>query len=122
MRGYITHSDLFQNIYKGIKFDLIVFNHFYRPEGTGIFGPVKDGGKIIVQRFLKQTKTRLNVDGIVLMSFVEMSDHENDPYKIANKLGYKVKIIFCCENYKKMGRFSIYKMQLSKKSRNLKRF
>lgn len=112
MRGVKTFvSDLYESIESTLKFDVIVFNHFYRPEGTGIFGPIHDGGRIIVTRFLKESKGHLNKNGVILMTFVKMSDPENDPKPIAQKLGYQVKTIHKQEAYGGIGDLYIYEIR-----------
>ncbi len=105
-------SDLFSNLKENLKFDLIIFNHFYRPEGTGIFGPVNDAGKEIIERFLTQSKQRLTQNGVIIMNFVEMSDPENSPAAIAKQMGYKVKVLFQESNYQNMGNFFVYEFKL----------
>ncbi|MEM1171565.1 MAG: methyltransferase [Cyanobacteria bacterium P01_H01_bin.35] len=108
----VCQSDLFQEIEKKVVFDLMVFNHFYRPGGTAIFGENSDGGKDVFQRFLSEAKHRLNAGGVILTSFVKMSDPENDPQAIAIQEGFNVRTLLTEENYMNMGDLFIYEISL----------
>lgn len=91
----VARSDLFLQIPKSVKFDLIVFNQPYYPATEEvIFGLGFDGGKEIVVRFLEQTKDYLTDKGVIIMPFSDIAGKENDPKIIAEKLGWLVKVIY----------------------------
>ena len=87
------HSDLFSNINKKEKFDLIVFNPPYLPEHK--YDKEKDttGGKKgfeTILNFLKQAKNYLNKNGNILLLFSSFSQPKIIIEK-AESLGYKTK-------------------------------
>jgi len=84
-------SDLFSNIDK--KFDLIVFNAPYLPEeeNEGDISMALSGGKQgheLTEKFLKQAKEHLNVEGKILLIASTLT---GEIEKIAKNLGYKIK-------------------------------
>jgi 16S rRNA G1207 methylase RsmC len=105
-------SNLFENFEEDIQFDLIVFNHFYRPGGTSVFGPTDDGGKAIFQRFLNDAKLRLRAGGVILATFLDLSDLDNDPKTIALESGFKVKTLLTEKNHQDLGDLLIYEISL----------
>ena len=87
------HSDLFLNINKKEKFDLIIFNPPYLPEHK--YDQEKDttGGKKgfeTIIKFLKQAKKYLNKNGDILLLFSSFSQLKIIIEK-AESLGYKLK-------------------------------
>jgi HemK-related putative methylase len=87
------HSDLFSNINKKEKFDLIIFNPPYLPEHK--YDKEKDttGGKKgfeTIIKFLKQAKNNLNKNGNILLLFSSFSQPKIIIEK-AKLLGYKTK-------------------------------
>lgn len=87
------HSDLFSNINKKDKFDLIIFNPPYLPEHK--YDKEKDttGGKKgfeTIIRFLKQAKAHLNKNAAILLLFSSFSQPKIILEK-AEDLGYKLK-------------------------------
>lgn len=91
----IIESDLFDNIKKTEKFNLMVFNPPYLPENK--FDCEKDTtagkqGHELILRFVKQAKNHLEKDGKILLLFSSFSN----PKKILEesiKSGYKHKLI-----------------------------
>ncbi len=87
-------SDLFKKI-KG-KFDLIIFNAPYlpennlEPEDSKIITTAGKKGYEIILKFLKQAKSHLNKEGIILIVFSSLSKHKII-LKYAEKLNYKYK-------------------------------
>ncbi|MDP3026423.1 MAG: methyltransferase [Nanoarchaeota archaeon] len=87
------HSDLFSNINKKEKFDLIIFNPPYLPEHK--YDKEKDttGGKKgfeTILAFLQQAKPFLNKEGAILLLFSSFSQPKIIIEK-AESLGYKTK-------------------------------
>ena len=86
------HSDLFKNIRKDKKFDIIAFNHPYLPldksepknSRTATTGG-KKGNEVII-KFLKQTKNHLEKNGKIFL--ITSSLTGNIDFR---KLGYKSK-------------------------------
>lgn len=109
----VLQSDLFSAFPKSIKFDLVVFNQPYYPEQKTIFGMGQEGGKKIIQKFLKAVKKHLGEKGIIIMPFSEMAGEENNPCHIARWLGYTGKTIFKLKN--KYGEHYIYELRLENK-------
>ncbi len=90
----IVQSDLFSAL-KGIRADVIVFNHPYFPGAPiadqKISIAMMDSGDLL-QRFLKEAKDHLNPDGIIIMPYHEFAGDVNDPEKHATKYGYDVRV------------------------------
>jgi release factor glutamine methyltransferase len=83
------HSDLFSNINKQEKFDIIVFNTPYLPKDETIFDPALHGGiegNEVAIEFLKEAKEFLSPKGIIILltsslakpSSIESSAKENN--------------------------------------------
>lgn len=105
----ISKSNLFSEIPKEVKFDLIAFNHPYYPLKESIFGCGKDGGRETISRFLLETRNHLEDNGVVVMPYSELSGEENNPLDIALGLGYTLQTeIIKTDN---AGRHKIYKMK-----------
>jgi len=88
-------SDLFSNINKKQKFDLIIFNPPYLPEHR--YDKQKDttGGKKgyeTILKFLTQAKQHLTKDGAILLLFSSLS-HPDIIKTHAKTLGYKLKLL-----------------------------
>lgn len=88
-------TDLFSNIRKDKKFDLIVFNAPYLPEDKYDKMPDTTAGKKgneVIIRFLRKAKRFLASDGVVLLLFSSLSR----PEKIlayAKKRGYNSRLL-----------------------------
>jgi release factor glutamine methyltransferase len=89
-------SDLFENLAKEDKFDVITFNPPYLPEEPKEpkdSALVTTGGKQgheIIQEFLKHAKKYLEPNGIILLIYSSLS---GDIEEIANFLGYKFEVL-----------------------------
>jgi release factor glutamine methyltransferase len=91
----VIKSNLFSNITRKEKFDLIIFNPPYLPKDNR--EPVESslsttGGKKgyeLILKFLEQAKTNLNEKGVILLLFSSLSK-PNIILKKASKLGYKI--------------------------------
>jgi release factor glutamine methyltransferase len=92
----VIKSNLFSNINKKEKFDLIIFNPPYlpldklepkdsRPSTTG----GKEGYELIL-KFLEQARTHLKENGVILLLFSSLSK-PTIIIKKASKLGYETK-------------------------------
>ena len=72
----VVQSDLFQNIKE--KFDTIIFNPPYlptqKPNDLALDGGKK--GYELTEKFLKQAKTHLNKNGIILLLFSSLTDKQ----------------------------------------------
>ncbi|OGY89953.1 MAG: hypothetical protein A3B30_03880 [Candidatus Komeilibacteria bacterium RIFCSPLOWO2_01_FULL_52_15] len=111
----IIRSDLFQNIRQ--KFDRIVFNHPFFPDvpkAGDIFEIATLAPGELIQRFLKNAKTHLYPDGVIVMPYFHLGGPINDPAKQAPKHGYSVR-----ENWRlkihsgsQQGLVSIYELRL----------
>jgi release factor glutamine methyltransferase len=89
-------SDLFSNVNKNDKFNLIIFNPPYlpedsrEPEDSRLATTAGKKGYEVILRFLEQSKKYLNKDGTILLLFSSLSK----PKIIINKagdLGYKIR-------------------------------
>ena len=72
----VIHSDLFSNIKKQTKFDLILFNAPYLPEDKdekGIDTTAGEFGYEIILKFLDQAKIHLAKKGKILLLFSSLS-------------------------------------------------
>lgn len=88
----VTQSNLFQNIQE--KFDTIIFNPPYLPtqEPKDL---ALDGGKKgyeLIEKFLKQAKTHLNKNGIILLLFSSLTNKQKID-EILNTNNYQFKEI-----------------------------
>jgi release factor glutamine methyltransferase len=84
-----VHSNLFEQIDN--SFDLIIFNAPYLPEDKYDKKPDTTAGKRgneTILEFLKQAKSHLNKEGIILLLFSNLSKPA-EILKLAEKLGYK---------------------------------
>lgn len=86
-------SDLFSNISKNEKFDLIIFNAPYLPEDKSGYDKGKDTtagkrGNEIILKFLKQSKQHITDKGKIILLFSSLSMPEQI-LEYAEKLGYK---------------------------------
>ncbi|MFA5381649.1 MAG: HemK2/MTQ2 family protein methyltransferase [Candidatus Micrarchaeia archaeon] len=93
-------SDLFENIKKDEKFDIIIFNPPYLPTENedkikGELNKALDGGKDgreTIDRFLKEVKNYLNKNGKIIL--VDSSlDNTKQTIDILENQGFKVKIL-----------------------------
>jgi len=94
----VIHSDLFSKIDNKEKFNLIIFNPPYLPEDND--EPVdsktattagKHGYELII-KFLKQAKTHLEKDGVILLLFSSLSK-PNIIKEQAKQMNYKMKLL-----------------------------
>jgi len=88
-------TDLFKNINKTKKFDLIVFNSPYLPENKydkGLDTTAGKKGYEIIVKFLKQAKDYLNKNGKILLLFSTLSKPKII-LKNAEKFGYKYTLL-----------------------------
>lgn len=91
----VEQSDLFSAIDDGAVFDLIVFNQPYYPSTTEvIFGLGFDGGREIIERFMKEVDPHLAPSGVLLMPFSDMAGAEHDPRAVVTKYGYESREVF----------------------------
>ena len=91
-------SNLFSNISKNERFDLIIFNPPYLPEdkqepedSKGATTAGKEGYEIII-KFLKEAKSHLNKDGTILLLF---SSHSKPTVikREAKQMNYNIKLL-----------------------------
>jgi len=89
-------SDLFKNLTKEDKFDVITFNPPYLPEeprepkDSALTTTGGKQGYEIIQEFLKHAKKHLEQNGIILLIYSSLS---GDIEKIANFLGYTFEVL-----------------------------
>ena len=86
-------SDLFENIKE--KFDLIIFNPPYLPEDKKAKDISLDGGKKgheLIEKFLKQAKTHLKLNGKILLLYSSSTNKEKIQ-QIIKENNYDSKII-----------------------------
>lgn len=89
------HSDLFSNINKKEKFDLIIFNPPYLPENEFDKEADTTGGKRgyeVIKKFLEQAKYHLSKDSSILLLFSSLSK-PNIIIKKAKELNYYLKLL-----------------------------
>lgn len=81
----ILLSDLFEDIEKGKRFDLIVFNHPYAPQNSSKRRYSKDGrgGREVIGEFFKQALEHLGSEGKILMPYSEIAGPEHSPELIS---------------------------------------
>ena len=75
----VVKSDLFENIDKNRKFDLIIFNPPYLPTDEELKDIAVDGGKEgyeVIERFLVKAKEYLKPKGKILLLFSSLSKKE----------------------------------------------
>lgn len=91
----VEQSDLFSAIDEGVKFDLIVFNQPYYPSTNEvIFGLGFDGGREIIERFMREVPPYLAPGGVILMPFSDMAGAEHNPQPIVTAYGYSSREVF----------------------------
>ena len=94
-------SDLFANLPKGKKYDVIVFNHPFFPEEAENFG--KDfaddkmlrksmlGGTGLVKKFFSEAKKHMkDKNSIVVMPYFHFAGEENDPANHVERYGFYI--------------------------------
>jgi release factor glutamine methyltransferase len=91
---HVTQSDLFKNLRKDLRFDLIVFNQPFGPgQGNPICGCGSDGGYSITRRFLEEAPAYLNDGGALIMAFSDREHERHSPETIAREMGYRVDVL-----------------------------
>jgi methylase of polypeptide subunit release factors len=118
-RAYV--SDLFKNLPKRKKYEVIVFNHPFFPEEAENFGnDVFDdemlrksmlGGTELLKRFLKEVKTHLkDNESIIIMPYFHFAGKENDPAVHVEKYGLFIQSDERIKSQQglQLGDFSIY--------------
>lgn len=104
-------SNLFSNINKEKKFDLIIFNAPYLPEDKYDKKPDTTAGKKgyeIILKFLRKSKKFLNSKATILLLFSSLS-HSDKILAYVKKLGFKAHLL----NEQDMGMFErlfVYKI------------
>jgi len=93
-------GDLFSEISKEKKYDVIVFNHpFFSEEPEEFEGdPNQDemlrrsmlGGTKLLQRFFREAPQYLKENGIIIMPYFQLAGPENDPKNHFKKYGLKI--------------------------------
>ncbi|MEK6885910.1 MAG: methyltransferase [Nanoarchaeota archaeon] len=104
------HTNLFSNIGKGKKFNLIVFNAPYLPADkydSGLDTTAGKRGYEIIVRFLKQAKLHLEKNAAIFLLFSSLSKPKII-FKEAKKLGY-VKKKLSEENMGMMEQIFVYR-------------
>lgn len=109
------HSDLFSKINKKQQFNLIIFNPPYLPENkqedkeSRIATTAGKQGYELIIKFLKQAKSHLKKQGVILLLFSSLSKPEIIK-KQAKELGYKLILL----NSKKLffEELFVYKLKL----------
>ena len=92
------HSDLFSNVSKKEKFNIIIFNPPYLPEDTlepedsKLATTAGKKGYELIVKFLKQSKPHLEKEGKILLLFSSLSK-PSIIKKHARSIGYKFKLI-----------------------------
>lgn len=92
----LINSDLFSNVNKELRFDMIVFNPPYLPNEKKIKNDIalnggSEGNEIII-KFLEQAKDYLNVNGEIILLFSSFSKR-NKILKTAESLNYSYKLL-----------------------------
>ena len=106
---HFQQSDLFREVPLQ-KFDLIVFDQPYYPSSRDLFGgPCPDGGKKVIERFLREVPPYLPSNGVIIMPFSDMAGKKHDPKKIA--IDFKVTTVMETEN--EFGRHFVYQISLA---------
>jgi 16S rRNA G966 N2-methylase RsmD len=82
----LIYSDLLSNIDSNSHLGIVVFNHNFYPANNNRFGSTNEGGRDIIERFLKQIKT-FNFD-LLLMPYSEVSTDTHNPHLIAQNFGF----------------------------------
>lgn len=88
-------SDLFSNISKEKKFDLIIFNAPYLPEDKYDKEPDTTAGKRgyeVILKFLRKSKKFLNKNGAILLLFSSLS-HSDKILAYTKKLGFNAHLL-----------------------------
>lgn len=88
-------SNLFLNINKKDKFNLIIFNPPYLPEDKYDKEPDTTAGKKgyeLIIKFIKQAKEHLNKNGVILLLFSSLSKPDIIKSK-AKQMKYKIKLL-----------------------------
>jgi methylase of polypeptide subunit release factors len=89
----IVQSNLFEAIPREDRFDLIVFNQPYYPiDGAPIAGLGSEGGRAIIDRFLRAAGVHLTSGGRIMMPFSSIAGEEHDPGRIAERVGWQVAV------------------------------
>jgi len=94
-------SDLFANLAKRKKYDIIVFNHPFFPEEAENFGEnvINDvmlrksmlGGTELVKRFFKEVRKYLrNKSSLIIMPYFHFAGDENDPANHVERYGLNI--------------------------------
>jgi release factor glutamine methyltransferase len=91
----VLRSNLFDAVPRDRKFDLIVFNHPYKPSESGaiLYGKTGEGGRALIERFFRQLKSYIVPTSVILMPFSTIVGQNHDPAIIADRFGLKHKII-----------------------------
>jgi release factor glutamine methyltransferase len=93
---HLINSNLFSNLGKELRFDLIVFNPPYLPNEKKIDNDIAlnggpEGNEVIID-FLEQAKDYLSLNGEILLLFSSFSKR-NGILKRAKELGYDCKLL-----------------------------
>lgn len=92
----VVRSDLFEAMPASLRFDLIVFNQPFAPSAAasnGVCGCGPDGGHELTRRFLRDARTRLAPDGVVVMPFSDRAPPAHDPMLAARELGLEARTL-----------------------------
>ncbi len=114
-------SDLFTELPKNKKYEVIVFNHPFFPEEAKNFGKdvFKDimlrksmlGGTELIKRFFNEAKAHMKgKDSIIIMPYFHFAGKENDPANHVEKYGFLIQEDKRIKSQQglQLGDFSIY--------------
>jgi len=93
----IVKSNLFSNIDKSNKFDIIIFNHPFfdgQPINDKIVSYAMLGGKKLLSVFLKDAKSYLSNNGEIIFIYYDLAGKVNNPLIQGKKFNYKVTTLF----------------------------
>jgi release factor glutamine methyltransferase len=86
----VIQSDLFENVPRNVRFDLIAFTPFCEPSDFALFGPAHDGGAQIIERFFERITDFIVPNGAVVMAHNSAAGARNDPAALARARGFEV--------------------------------
>jgi release factor glutamine methyltransferase len=91
----VVESDLFAALPRHLRFDLVTFHQPYAPSDgdEGLCGCGPDGGYGVTRRFLLAAPEFVAPGGAIMMAFSDRAAAVNDPKRIANELGYRVRTL-----------------------------
>lgn len=85
----VVKSDLFNNLHRGNRFELIIFNHpFFAHEPNSSVERIIFSGKDLLNQFFTEIANRNLRDALIVMPFSHLAGKHNYPVRYAKKYGY----------------------------------